>query len=58
MDRAAQVLALVALLLYFAPGVLGGPMAAHRLWLWGAAAACLGVGLAIALVETVIWFSR
>lgn len=57
MDRAMPLLALVALLLYFAPAALGATEA-QRIWLWRGAAACLGLGLAIALVETAIWFWR
>jgi hypothetical protein len=59
MERAVQVLALVALLLYLAPSVLG-MMATdtRRLWLLRAAVVCLGAGLAIALVETILWFTR
>jgi hypothetical protein len=57
MDRTMQVLALVALLLYLAPGALGGRLSdGQRTWLWRAAAGALAVGVAIAIFETIRWF--
>jgi len=57
MERAMQVLALLALSLYLAPSVFGMMATdARRIWLWRAAFVCLGIGAAIALVETVLWF--
>jgi hypothetical protein len=59
MDQTMRVLALVALLLYLAPSVLGhGITDSQRTWLWRGAAGALAVGVAIALFETVRWFMR
>lgn len=57
MERAMQVLILVGLALYIAPA-LRRTTDAQRIWLWRGAAACLAIGLAIALVETAMWFLR
>jgi hypothetical protein len=57
MDRTLQVLALVALLLYIAPAAFGGRLTdGQRGWMQKAALGAVGVGLAIALIETIFWF--
>jgi len=59
MDRTFQVLALVALLLYIAPAAFAGRLTdGQRAWMQKAALGAVGIGLVIALIETVFWFAR
>lgn len=57
MDTLMQALALVALLLYLAPSTFGFA-AKNRNLMYGAAAAALAVGVAIALIAALRWFWR
>jgi hypothetical protein len=57
MDRTFQVLALVALLLYIAPAAFAGRLSdGQRGGMQKAALGAVGIGLAIALIETILWF--
>lgn len=59
MDRTMQALALVALLLYLAPPALGARLSeGQRRWMQLGAMGALAIGLAIAVIETVLWFTR
>jgi hypothetical protein len=55
LDLTMRALALVALLMYLLPRVIGGRVGA---WLPRLAAATLAVGFILALVQTFFWFSR
>ena len=55
LDLIMQALAMVALLLYLAPAVIGGRVGAH---LPRIAVAVLTVAFILALVQTFFWFSK
>ena len=57
METLMQVLALIALLLYLAPSTFGFA-AKNRNLMYGAAAAALAIGLAVALIASLRWFWR
>ena len=57
-DQFLRVLALLALLLYLAPGVFGRGSPTAQIWLRRAAVACLTLGVVIAGAATVSWFLR
>jgi hypothetical protein len=59
LDRLLSALFLVSLLLYLVPAVFGlGVSAERRRWFLRGAALTLGTAIAIAVVSSVIWFTR
>jgi len=59
LDQLLRALFLVALLLYLIPTVFGlGSSAEGRRWFQRAASLTLGAAIAIAVVASVIWFTR
>jgi hypothetical protein len=59
LDHLLSVLFLVALLLYLLPAVFGfGSSAEWRRWIQRGAIVTLGTAIAIAVVASVIWFTR
>jgi hypothetical protein len=59
LDQLLRALFLVALLLYLIPAVFGlGGSAERRRWFQRGAILTLGTAIAIAVVASVIWFTR